>query len=165
MMQKKVCMLGSFAVGKTSLTRRFVHSVFSDDYHTTIGVKIDRKNVEVLGQTVNLLIWDIHGEDGFQKVRASYLRGMSGFLLVADGTRPETLDSAVKLRDLAVDTVGSVPFILLLNKFDLQTQWRLRDEDMTKLVNSGWDIRTTSAKSGENVEASFQELTSKMLQP
>lgn len=164
-MQKKVCMLGSFAVGKTSLTRRFVHSVFSDDYHTTIGVKIDRKNVEVLGQTVNLLIWDIHGEDGFQKVRASYLRGMSGFLLVADGTRPETLDSAVKLRDLAVDTVGSVPFILLLNKFDLQTQWRLRDEDMTKLVNSGWDIRTTSAKSGENVEASFQELTSKMLQP
>jgi len=67
MIKKKVCMLGAFAVGKTSLVQRFVNSIFSVKYQTTIGVKIDQKMIS-LGETeVNLLLWDIHGEDDFQK--------------------------------------------------------------------------------------------------
>jgi len=42
--QKKICMIGAFATGKTSLVSQFVHSIFSDKYHTTVGVKIDKKN-------------------------------------------------------------------------------------------------------------------------
>jgi small GTP-binding protein len=86
MTQKKICMLGSFSVGKTSLVARYVSSVFSDKYLTTVGVKIDKKTVAVDGADVTLLLWDIYGEDDFQKLRMSYLRGASGYLLVVDGT-------------------------------------------------------------------------------
>ncbi len=74
-------MLGSFAVGKTSLVQRFVHSIFSEKYHTTIGVKIDQKIIQINHQDVNILLWDIHGEDIYQKVKPAYLMGSSGYLL------------------------------------------------------------------------------------
>jgi small GTP-binding protein len=89
MMQKKICMLGAFAVGKTSLVARFVESIFSDRYHTTVGVKIEKKTLQVSGQQWNLIVWDLAGEDEFMQIRMSYLRGSSGYLLVADGTRPD----------------------------------------------------------------------------
>ena len=87
MIQKKVCLLGGTGVGKTSLVAQFVHSIFSDKYLTTVGVKIDKKSVDVDGTDVELVIWDVYGHDDFQKLRVSYLRGTSGYLLVADGTR------------------------------------------------------------------------------
>ena len=86
-LKKKICLIGAFAVGKTSLVRRFVHSIFSEKYHTTVGVMIDKKQVNVNGLPVDLIIWDLHGEDDFQSVRMSYLRGASGCFYVADGTR------------------------------------------------------------------------------
>ena len=85
MIQKKVCMLGGTGVGKTSLVSQFVTSLFSDSYMTTIGVKVDKKVVAVEDREVTLVLWDIYGEDEFQTVRPSYLRGASGYLLVADG--------------------------------------------------------------------------------
>ncbi len=151
-------MLGSFAVGKTSLVARYVHSTFSDKYLTTIGVKIDRKEVEVDSQAINLMLWDIHGEDEFQKVRASYLRGTSGYFLVIDGTRAETLDTALQLHDLAVSAVGTRPFIVLLNKCDIEDQWTISPDRIQSLVDKGWTIRKTSAKDSQNVQESFEEL-------
>ena len=125
MIQKKICMLGAFGVGKTSLVSRFVHSLFSDKYLTTVGVKIEKKSVDVEGEQVDLVIWDIYGDDDFQKVRMSYVRGASGYLLVADGTRSTTLDTARALQDSVQRTLGAVPFILVLNKADLVDQWAL----------------------------------------
>ncbi len=157
-------MLGSFAVGKTSLVARYVHSVFSEKYLTTIGVKIDRKELTLDDQLVNLMLWDIHGEDEFQKVRASYLRGMSGYFLVVDPTRPETLDVALDLHQLAIKSVGELPCLMLLNKCDLEDAWSLDMEKIAELIDDGWYIRKTSAKFGENVEESFVELTRRMLE-
>ena len=123
--QRKVCMLGATSVGKTSLVRRFVESIFSEKYQATIGVKIDRKLVELGDTTVSLLLWDLQGEDEFQRVRLSYLRGASGLIYVADGTRPDTLLTTRSLRALAEETVGDVPSLLFLNKSDLAEQWAL----------------------------------------
>ena len=67
MLQKKVCMLGSFSVGKSSLLRRFVENMFDDQYHTTIGVKVDKKVMNVSGEDLTLVLWDIYGEDAFRK--------------------------------------------------------------------------------------------------
>ena len=106
MIQKKICMLGGFAVGKTSLVSRFVSSIFSDKYLTTIGVKIDRKSVVIDETTINLVIWDVAGEDEFQTVQRSYLRGSSGYLLVADGTRASTFETACSLQQKAEETAG-----------------------------------------------------------
>ena len=99
MLQKKVCVLGAYAVGKTSLISRFVKSVFSEKYHTTVGVKIDKKEVQLESGTIRLMLWDLAGEDDFSKVRLSFLRGSSGYLLVVDPTRPDTFQVAESLRE------------------------------------------------------------------
>ncbi len=163
MIQKKICMLGAFAVGKTSLVRRFVDGLFSDRYLTTIGVKIDQKRVSVEGGDVNLILWDLHGEDEFQKLRLSYLRGSSGCFLVADGTRKNTLEAAFELKSSLDSAVGPVPCLLLLNKSDLGDQWEVDPGDLENLRASGWKIITTSAKTGSNVEDAFQLLAQEIL--
>ncbi|MDQ3585668.1 MAG: GTP-binding protein [Acidobacteriota bacterium] len=164
MIQKKICMLGTFAVGKTSLVRRFVESIYSDKYHTTVGVKIDKKTVKVGNEEVMLLLWDIQGEEKAQDLRKSYLRGAAGYLLVADGTRRDTLYTALTIQTRAQDTVGAAPFILLINKSDLVDQWQLEERELDALADRGWHVIKTSAKSGTSVEEAFLSLAKRMLE-
>jgi len=163
MLQKKICMLGSFAVGKTSLVRRFVESIYSDVYQTTVGVKIDKKNVQINEKQVSLVLWDIYGEDDYQKMRWTYLRGASGYLLVADGTRKATLEKAVSMEQRVHEEVGAIPFVLVINKSDLIRDWELDPALESHLAAQGWCIVRSSAKTGEGVEESFSLLTRKML--
>ena len=138
---RKVCIVGDFAVGKTSTIARYVHNAFSEKYLTTVGVKIDRKDVSIDGKETRLMVWDIHGQDEFQEVRKSYLRGMAGYLLVVDGTRPETLSVAMELHLLATDAVGNVPFVMLLNKCDLVEHWQLDDQRLADVRPTGAELR------------------------
>ena len=108
--KKKICMVGACGVGKTSLVRRFVESIFDESYQTTIGVKIDKKDLELDGREVTLVIWDMAGEDEFAQVRASHLRGASGYLLVADGSRKSTLATSPELGTENSDRAGPCPF-------------------------------------------------------
>jgi small GTP-binding protein len=160
-LQKKICLLGAQAVGKTSLVKRFVESLFSETYKTTVGVKIDKKQVAHSDQDITLILWDIHGEDKFQRISQTYLRGMAGYLLVVDGTRPETLGTARDLEALAAQTVGGVPFVLLVNKVDLKADWGITPEHL-----QDWRVPVfyTSAKTGEGVEEAFAALTRAMLE-
>jgi small GTP-binding protein len=162
MIQKKVCMLGAFAVGKTSLVARFVRSLFSEKYHTTVGVKVDKKIVALGEGQVNLMLWDLYGEDDFQKLRTSYLRGSSGYVLAVDGTRRETLEKAVILQSRAREALGDAPFVLVLNKADLVDKWELEDSAIEELVGQGWSTFKTSAKTGAGVEESFLTLARRM---
>lgn len=162
-MQKKVCLLGGFAVGKTSLVSRFVHSIFSDKYLTTVGVKIEKKTVNLDHHDIDLVIWDIYGEDDFQKLRTSYLRGASGYLLVVDGTRRATLDTAVALQRTTEQVIGAVPFVVVLNKTDLVDAWEIDDGLLDEYARRGWPIIRTSAKTGDHVENAFADLTRAML--
>jgi hypothetical protein len=161
--QKKICLLGGFGVGKTSLVSQFVHSIFSDKYLTTIGVKIDKKSVTADRTHVELVIWDIYGHDDFQKLRLSYLRGASGYLLVADGTRAATLDTADELQRLAEDEIGRVPFVLAVNKADLRAQWQIDRAAIDERRRAGWHVLETSAKTGDMVEGAFVTLAHGML--
>lgn len=151
-------MLGATGVGKTSLVRRFVESMFSERYQATIGVKIDRRLVEVDGAQVSLLLWDLQGEDDLQRVRLSYLRGASGLIYVADGTRPETLDTARSIQAGAIETIGQVPSLLFVNKSDLEQAWQVSDADIASRGPSGVDTLRSSAREGTNVEAGFERL-------
>ncbi len=163
MIQKKVCMLGAFAVGKTSLVSRFVKSVFSDKYLTTVGVKVDKKEVSVGDRHVSLMLWDINGQDDYQAVQRSYLRGTSGYLLVVDGTRRATLDTVAKLQQVVESVAGPVPFVVVLNKADLSQEWQVDERGLMKIADRGWPIVRTSAKTGEGVEETFAKLTRAML--
>ena len=163
MTQKKVCMVGVFGTGKTSLVQQFVHSKFSEKYHTTVGVKVDRKVVAIRGDQVNLLLWDLAGHDRFQGVQASYLRGSSGIFFVVDGTRRETLTELSSLQALVEQAVGAVPAVIAVNKADLQDQWQIDDVALSALYGDRRLVLKTSAKSGVGVHESFLWLAGQML--
>jgi hypothetical protein len=157
-------MIGAFATGKTSLVSQFVHSIFSEIYQTTVGVKIDKKIVKIEDKEVNLILWDLYGEDEFQKVRMSYLRGTSGYLIIVDGTRRNTLEKAFNLQQKVEETIGKVPFILILNKVDIEDEWEIVNTEIEQVRHKGWVIIKTSAKTGQGVEEVFQTLTQKILE-
>ena len=156
-------MLGSFAVGKTSLVQRFVNSKFLKKYQTTVGVMIDKKTVEIGDHEVYLMLWDIYGQDEFRRVQTSYLADASGYFLVVDGTRKDTLDTALALRKRVNEDIGEVPFVLVLNKMDLKDEWEINRQALDELSKSDWALVETSAKTGEGVEKAFLSLTAKML--
>ncbi len=164
MIRKKICILGSFAVGKTSLVQRFVKGIFSDKYLTTLGVKIDKKAVHINGRDIEFILWDLAGEDEFMKVRQSYLKGAAGYLLVTDGTRADTLETALLLHHKMALEAESLPFVLLVNKSDLKQQWTINQSQLNQLQSAGWKIIETSAKHNEGVQESFYTLASDIMQ-
>ncbi|NNE65361.1 MAG: GTP-binding protein [Pyrinomonadaceae bacterium] len=161
MIQKKICMLGATGVGKTSLVRQFVQSVFSEKYHSTIGVKVDKKVVRVDNQEVTMMLWDLQGEDDDFKIKASFLRGASGYILVVDLTRAASLEAAKRIQLMIEDEIGQVPFMILFNKNDLVDEIELDHEWMVEFA--GERVLRTSAKTGENVDEAFNTLAKKMV--
>jgi small GTP-binding protein len=155
MIKKKVSMLGAPGVGKTSLVRRFVDSIFSDKYLSTVGVKIDKKTVDADGVEVELLLWDIAGEEERFAVPPSYVRGTAGFLLVLDGTRASTLVTALDLHGRIVAEVGEIPFVVVVNKSDLRDAWEIGQGELDGLRGKGWTVLESSAKLGTGVEEAF----------
>ena len=166
MIQKKVCLLGTSGVGKTSLIARYIDDSFSENYLTSVGVAIKKKTVQVDGTDVTLIIWDLAGDDKFQPLEGSYLRGASGYLMVADGTRGMTLDHVLKLRERYAEQIGSTPCaLLLLNKSDLESRWEVDEGRMSGLASDGLTIIKTSAKEGTGVGDAFAQLARRMIQP
>lgn len=163
MIQKKICLVGVYGTGKTSLVRQFVYSKFSEKYHSTVGVKIDRKQVDVEGTTVNLLIWDLEGRDGHQDIQTSYLRGSSGVIYVVDGTRRETFEQLLELRALVDTAIGTVPSVAAVNKVDLVDQWQVSEQQYSALDETKWHKLKTSAKTGVGVEDAFRWLAGAMV--
>lgn len=162
MIQRKICLLGSYAVGKTSLAERYVRSTFSERYRTTVGVRIHKKEMDIGGQVLNLIIWDLAGEDELVVLRTAYLRGASAYLLVADGTRPDSLDKAIDLQRRARAALGEAPFLLVLNKTDRSEEWTIPAAALADLQAQGWHIVRTSAKSGSGVAEAFTQIAQKM---
>ena len=150
-------------MGKTSLVERFVHSLFSDKYLSTVGVKISKKEMDLDGTAVNLVLWDMEGKDSFTNVNLSYLRGAMGYFVVVDGLRKDTLSMAAALHEAAVKAAGNVPCCFLLNKADLKDQWTVTDSLLVPFEEQGLSILRTSAKTGEGVEEAFITLTRNML--
>ena len=164
MLTRKVCMIGDFAVGKTSLVARFVHQTFGAAYLTTVGVKIDTRELTLpSGDAVKLVLWDIAGKSAFARIDASYLRDAAGILLVCDSTRADTLDSALRLKTATAAEIGELPFCLLCNKTDLGDQRRIDAARLTALRNRDWPVIDTSALSGDGVDDAFQRLGAQLV--
>lgn len=158
----KIVMLGEFAVGKTSLVKRFVHNVFDDLYLTTIGVRVMKKDLVISGPPdarVTLLLWDIGGLQDFEALMPQYLQGASGAIIVADLTRVKTITLlewyAEQFRRTNPDSAIAVAF----NKDDM-FHYEKASAEVKGLVEScgqqyGDAVFRTSAKTGLNVEKLF----------
>lgn len=162
----KVCVVGDFAVGKTSVVERFINNQFSDKYLTTVGVKVDTKEIEHEDISVShkLVIWDVAGSDRFGHTEFAYLRGASGYIFVADGTRSLTLRSVHDLREQITEKYGAAPCVLLVNKKDLTGQWEVSEKQLLELVESYCNVYATSAKTGDEVETALRSLSKQVLQ-
>lgn len=153
MLSKKVIITGSFGVGKTSLFNRFLFDTFSEKYLTTIGVRVDKKMIEIDNTEVSLILWDILGEVSQDKVPRSYFLGVSAVIYVVDLTRPITFENVAS--DMAfIEKLNPGCIITLAgNKKDL-----LSAEECAEAQHKlNFDI-FTSAKTGENVEALFHAI-------
>jgi small GTP-binding protein len=155
MVSKKVILTGSFGVGKTSLFNRFLYSRFSEKYLTTIGVKVDKKVIDVNGRELSLLIWDIAGEVFQNKVPHTYFLGASGVIYVFDLTRPMTYEHIEEDITYLKKKLPQVVIKIVGNKMDLIDDWK--KDQVTAAMPLSYDI-LTSAKTGENVEELFQSL-------
>lgn len=158
----KVCLLGAIAVGKTSLVRQFVDGVFSERYLTTVGVKIDKKVVDLEDRQVKLIIWDLAGEDQFAQLQPTYLRGAAAYVVIIDPTRPNSFRMGLGIQAKAQATLGSVPHALVLNKTDLRDDWRVTDDELASLQTGDRPAIETSAKTGEGVENLFLDLAKQL---
>lgn len=159
----KICMIGATAVGKTSLVASFMSSIFHERYVTTIGVKIQTRRLQRGERWIDLVLWDLSGEDEFQSVQPFYLRGAAGYLLVIDGTRRETVNIAVSLQERVRTTTGLIPFVVVLNKADLAISWDIDAQALGALEQQGFTIVRTSAKTGDGVAEAFNRLVDMIL--
>ncbi|MEN9870174.1 MAG: hypothetical protein RLZZ171_1162 [Cyanobacteriota bacterium] len=169
---QKICLLGDFNVGKTSLVRRFIEDKFSDRYLSTVGVKVSRKSLSVTTDTqrhqLNLLIWDLEGNTKFKSITPNYLKGASGSIIVADLSRSDTLDNLTQHLRLFFEVNPQGQVAVALNKADL-----IPPEKLAKLVENYQlpdfprvlGVYTTSAKTGDRIEQIFQELATVLVPP
>lgn len=152
---RKICLLGDFAVGKTSLVSRFVRNTFSEKYLTTVGVKVDSRALTLAdGRALKLVVWDLAGKSELDSMNRSYIRGASGLMLVADGTREASLRAALYLWMQSQKQLPGVPVVMLVNKLDLIDRWEVSAADLERLQQSLPTFRT-SAMSGEGVAEAF----------
>jgi small GTP-binding protein len=158
---RKISLLGDFAVGKTSTVARSVRNTFSEAYLTSVGVKVDSRTLsDVEGRELRLVLWDIAGANSLDQMRANYIGGSHGLLLVADGTRADTVDTALALRDQATRLLGrELPALLILNKCDLAGEWEVPAQRISELAER-LPVFSASARTGQGVEEAFAALAS-----
>ena len=162
-LQKKVCLLGDFAVGKTSLVRRFVEGCFDERYLSSIGVKVDRKELRLPASNgevmLTLMLWDLAGGPDVGPVAPSYYRGSSAAVIACDLTRPDTISGIGRYAQRFQATNPTAQLIVAANKVDLVEERRPSNEDLDAMA-ADWaaPLFYTSAKTGEQVEAMFERL-------
>lgn len=157
---KKVILLGHFGVGKTSLIKRFIKGMFSEEYQTTIGVKVDKKVIEVGGKTLTMIIWDIEGGAVQSRLPKSYFMGAHGVIYVFDLTRPSTYENIQGELAYFRDLLPKGKFQIIGNKLDLLDELQMHD---FKAQMAGQYDALSSAKTGEHVEEMFHALGLEMV--
>ncbi len=166
----KIVLIGATAVGKTSLVNKYVTNQFQLNYIPTLGVNVMIKDLEIDGQKIQLLVWDVGGQDKWAKIRNMYYRGSRAAIAVFDTTDPPTLR---KIPELVEEYENSIKEskkyetvqILLGNKVDLKEERKVDNsqaEEMKNKINAS-KYYETSAKTGENIEEAFSQVARELL--
>jgi small GTP-binding protein len=165
MFSYKIVMLGDFGVGKTCLVHRFVDNSFSEDYISSIGVSMSRKHIiNKDGVESFMVLWDTEGRTEFKQIFKQYLIGAKAFIIVADLTRPNTINSIKEHIELCQEVIKDAPISIALNKSDLEDNTPQSIEEIKSLSSNIISVHKTSAKSGDEVNEIFNIINNKVIQ-
>lgn len=164
----KVVVVGDEKVGKTSLIIRYTENRFSESYKQTIGSDIAIKYVHQEDKDVNLVLWDIGGQEQYKIMHKYYLQGAQAAILVYSITDRSSFENIPPWHNSVLERVGKVPLILLGNKKDLSDQRVVsRDEALALATHLASDEKIrffeTSAKTAEIVEDAFFTLSEMLI--
>ena len=159
-MKVKICLIGDSSVGKTSLVRRYVMDIFEDNYISTFGTKVSKKQVIIKKDDKNinltLSIWDVLGQEDFKKLQGIAFQGAKAAMLVCDLTREDTLRNILTWESRLKEVTGEIPIILLANKSDLTSDYEITNNDLQSYSSElSAPFFLTSAKFGDNVIKTF----------
>ena len=159
----KIVLLGSASVGKTALVLRWTQSKFSQSSQPTVGACYVQRRFVYNDSEEWIQIWDTAGEERYRSMAPIYAAGAIGAVIVADLTRPETLED-VETWIESLERPGKIPFILVGNKCDLLEDRKINREAAVEKANElGVEYFETSAYTGEGVDTAFEGIARKAL--
>ena len=161
----KICLLGEANVGKTSLVYRFIENKFRENYKSTLGVNLLKKDMSIADYgNASAQIWDLGGQESFKSLRKLYLEGANGALLVYDMTSKKSFEKLGEWIQSFRDARDDAPIMLIGNKSDLKKQIKITENNSSEYAKANdMSLTITSAKTGRNVEEAFIQLTKRIL--
>ncbi|MFX1447899.1 MAG: Rab family GTPase [Promethearchaeota archaeon] len=169
-LQFKLPIVGDGGVGKTTLTHRYLHGLFKESYHLTIGVDFFLKKFEIDGRNVSLQIWDFAGEEKFRFLLPGVINGAHGTIFMFDITRYatfENLSNWFTVFKTANENFNQyVPALLVGSKTDLSGIRTVPSKEAKSFAQNNNFIGyiECSSKNGENVEELFRKITKTMIE-
>ena len=160
----KILVAGEGGVGKTTLLYKYVNGTFIADTSMTIGVQFHVKNIEINGVAYSLQLWDFGGQDRFRFMLPSYTLGAKGAILLYDTTRMSTLDSLEEWVNICRTQDKNLPILFCGTKIDLVEERSVAGDYARSFLQplGLFDYLEVSAKTGENVEKSFELIVRKI---
>ncbi|KAI4739352.1 hypothetical protein E4T50_10194 [Aureobasidium sp. EXF-12298] len=163
--QRKMAIVGSRSVGKSSLTVQFVDGHFVDSYYPTIENTFS-KVIKHKNQDFAVEIIDTAGQDEYTILNSKHFIGIHGYMIVYSVGSKQSFEMVRIIRDKILNHMGaeSIPLIIVGNKSDLRPEQRqVKAEDGRKLaeeLNCGWT--EASARFNENVGKAFEGMVAEI---
>lgn len=164
----KIVLIGDYGVGKSTSIHRFVEDKFRANYVPTLGVQITKKSFEIDEHSIDLLIWDVAGQDRYLMVRQRFYNGVQGILMLYDITRKSSLDNINRWHKEVIKHTGPIPVILIGNKIDLEDKREVYEDDVNGILQeNNIEVKLkieTSAKEGLKTEEAFLFLVNYLIE-
>ncbi|KAI0723103.1 small GTPase superfamily [Earliella scabrosa] len=158
--KRKIAVLGSRSVGKSSLVIQFIENHFVESYYPTIE-SVFTKTVNYKGVDYDCDIIDTAGQDEYTILNSKHAIGIHGYVLVYSVTNHKSFDMVHVVYDKIVNFCGknSIPCVIVGSKIDLQNRpsRQVPSKEAEDLASEiGAAHIETSAKENINVAKVFE---------
>ena len=161
----KVLLLGDTTVGKTCFLMKYTDKTFQDIHMATIGLDYRLKSMKLKsGKNIKLQIWDTAGQDRFRAITKNYYKGSHGIILIYDVTNVQTFENVKQwVSQIREEASANVIIYIAGNKIDMEEERKVNKEEGEKLAEElGFPFVETSAKSGININETFEDLVERI---
>ena len=158
-----IIIIGDSTVGKTTLMKRYINGIFTENILPSLGIELFRKIIEIEGKKYLIKIWDTCGQERFRALTHNYYRNADGIMLLFDSNNLDSFQHLnLWLNSLQEQSVENFPLIIIGTKSDLPI--KVTDNDINNFCNK-FNVKwfRTSAKTGENIDFCFNFLAKEIV--